>query len=54
VVEEARETLGNAIYRALDDEYDHQISAQAVQETLLANACTYLSDGSCFRMPAPA
>jgi hypothetical protein len=46
--------LGRAIYKALEDEFSHQISAAAVQDTLIANEYTYLSDGRRFRMPSPA
>jgi hypothetical protein len=46
--------LGRQIYKALEDEFDHQISAEAVHDTLIANEYTYLSDGRAFRMPVPA
>jgi len=54
VIEDARKTWGNVIYSALEDEFYHQISAQAVQDTLIANEYTYLSDGRRFQMPVPA
>jgi hypothetical protein len=37
--------LGREIYKALDDEFDYQTSVKAVQDTLIANEYTYLSDG---------
>jgi hypothetical protein len=46
--------LGRHIYKALEDEFFHQISAEAVQDTLVANEDTYLSDGRRFKMPVPA
>jgi hypothetical protein len=46
--------LGRHIYKSLEDEFYHQISAQAVQDTLIANEYTYLSDGRRFKMPVPA
>ena len=46
--------LGRHIYTVLEDEFFHQISAEAVQDTLMANEYTYLSDGRRFRMPSPA
>jgi len=46
--------MRNVGYKALEDEFDHQISAEAVQDTLIANEYTYLSDGTRFRMPSPA
>jgi hypothetical protein len=38
----------------LEDEFFHQISDEAVQDTLVANEYTYLSDGTRFRMPVPS
>jgi hypothetical protein len=46
--------LGRHISKALEDEFLHQISAEAVQDTLIANEYTYLSDGRRFTMPSPA
>ncbi len=46
--------LGRHIYKALEDEFLHQISAEAIQDTLIANEYTYLSDGRCFTMPSSA
>ena len=46
--------LGREIYKALEDEFFHEISDAAVQETLVINEYTYLSDGTRFRVPAPA
>ena len=46
--------LGRDIYKALEEEFFHQSSDEAVQDTLIANAYTYLSDGTRFRVPAPA
>ena len=46
--------LGRHIYKALEDEFLHQISAEAIQDTLIANEYTYLSDGRRFAMPSPA
>jgi hypothetical protein len=45
--------LGRSIYRALEEEFYAQISAEAVQETLIANGYTYLSDGTPFRIESP-
>jgi hypothetical protein len=45
--------LGRHIYKAIADEYYHQISAEAVQDTLTANEYTYLSDGRRFTLPSP-
>jgi hypothetical protein len=45
--------LGWQIYTALEDEYYYQISDAAVQDMLIANEYTYLSDGTRFRLPAP-
>jgi len=50
-IEDVRAKLGNAIYRALEDEFFHQISDDVVQDTLVLNENTYLSDGTRFRMP---
>jgi hypothetical protein len=46
--------LGREIYKALEDEFDYQTSAEAVQDTLIANEYTYLSEGTRFRVPVPA
>lgn len=54
IIEDARAKLGNAIYKALEDEFFHETSDQAVQDTLVLNEYTYLSDGTRFRMPVPA
>ena len=40
--------LGRQIYQALEEEFLQQISAEAVQDTLIANESTYLSDGRPF------
>jgi hypothetical protein len=53
-IEDARKKLGNAIYQALEDEFLYQTSDAAVQDTLVLNEYTYLSDGTRFRMPVPA
>jgi hypothetical protein len=45
--------LSRQIYQALEEEFLHQISAEAVQDTLIANEYTYLSDGRRFTLPAP-
>ena len=45
--------LGRHIYTALEDEFFHQISAEAVQHTLIANEYTYLADGRPFRIASP-
>jgi hypothetical protein len=54
VIEDTRKTWGNAIYKALEDEFFYQTSNNAVQDTLIANAYTYLSDGTRFKMPVSA
>jgi hypothetical protein len=54
MIEDTRKTLGNAIYQELEDEFEYQTSDDAVQETLIANEYAYLSDGTRFRVPAPA
>ena len=46
--------LGRHIYKALEDEFYAQISDEAVEDTLIANEYTYLSDGTRFRVPLPA
>jgi len=46
--------LGRSIFAALEEEFYYQISAEAVQDTLIANEYTYLSDGRDLRMPVPA
>ena len=46
-------SLGRNIYTGLEEEFFHQISAEAVQDTLIANEYTYLSDGRRFSMPSP-
>jgi hypothetical protein len=46
--------LGRAIYKMLEEEFFHQISAEAVQETLMANEYTYLADGRPFSTVFPA
>ena len=46
--------LGREIYQALEYEFDYQTSAEAVQDTLIANEYTYLSDGRRFPLPSPA
>jgi hypothetical protein len=46
--------LGREIYTALEDEFFHQISDEAVENTLALNEYTYLSDGRDLRMPVPA
>jgi len=47
-------TLGRKIYTALEEEYVHQTSAEALTETLVANEYTYLADGRSFRIASPA
>jgi hypothetical protein len=54
VIEDERKTLGNAIYKELDEEFYYQISDEIVQDTLVANEYTYLSDGRRFTLPSPA
>jgi hypothetical protein len=49
-----RVRLGRDIYKALEEAFLHQTSDNAVQETLIANEYAYLSDGTRFRVPAPA
>jgi len=34
--------LGRHIYKALEEEFDYQTSAEAVEDTLIANEYTYL------------
>jgi hypothetical protein len=46
--------LGREIYKTLEDEFFHQISDDAVQDTLVANEYTYLSDGRSLQIPVPA
>jgi hypothetical protein len=46
--------LGREIYTALEEEFYYQTSAEAVQETLMTNAYTYLADGRPFTINAPA
>ncbi|HSX77959.1 MAG TPA: hypothetical protein VLQ80_05215, partial [Candidatus Saccharimonadia bacterium] len=46
--------LGRSIYTVLEEEYFHQISAEAVQDTLIANVYTYLADGRPFTISSPA
>ena len=53
MIEDERKTLGNAIYKALDEEFYYQISDEIVQDYLVANEYTYLSDGRRFTLPAP-
>ena len=45
--------LGRHIYTVLEDEFFHQISAEAVKDTLIANEYTYLADGRPFRIASP-
>jgi hypothetical protein len=54
IIEDARAKLGNTIYKALEEEFFHEISNEAVQDTLILDEYTYLSDGTRFRVPAPA
>jgi hypothetical protein len=54
IIEEARKAWGNAIYRELEEAFSAEISNEAVQDTLIANEYTYLSDGTRFRVPVPA
>jgi hypothetical protein len=45
--------LGRKIYKALEEEFYYQISTDAVQDTLVADEYTYLSDGRCLTLPSP-
>ena len=54
VIQEEREKLGNAIYRSLEEEFAYQMSDEVVEETLVATAYDYLSDGRRFTVPVPA
>jgi hypothetical protein len=54
VLEDTRKILGNALYKELEDEFYSQISHDAVQDTLMANEYTYLSDGRDLQRPVPA